>query len=134
MSERLSDERFRLSDELLTRIHGEYEEWLNDEKDPEILARHVGLLVVELRDARRELAATQARAADAMRVVGELQAEAAIAFKLARHIRNTDTMPEIEWGCRGIDLLGELNAINPERYAREVKALAGAGTGGEGEK
>ncbi|MDB5294953.1 MAG: hypothetical protein JWO31_936 [Phycisphaerales bacterium] len=44
-----------------------------------------------------------------------------IAYKLGRHVRNTDRMPATTWGVKGIDLLVELRAMDPSRYSREVR-------------
>jgi hypothetical protein len=41
-------------------------------------------------------------------------------YKLARHIRNTDTMPVLSWGVKSGQLLNEVRSINPRRYDREV--------------
>ncbi len=42
-------------------------------------------------------------------------------YKLARHIRNTDKVPILEWGRKSIDLLGEVKKLDGEKYERLVK-------------
>jgi hypothetical protein len=44
-----------------------------------------------------------------------------ILYRLARHIRNTDSMPAIEWGGKGMELLAELRELDPTMYDRLVK-------------
>lgn len=46
---------------------------------------------------------------------------AAMAYRLARHIRNTDKSDAVKWGLEAIDLLSELRELDLERYDREVK-------------
>ena len=41
--------------------------------------------------------------------------------RLARHIRNSEDLPPLQWGVQGLDLLAEVRAFFPERYDREVK-------------
>lgn len=43
------------------------------------------------------------------------------AYRLARHIRNTDETPVTKWAVQGMDLLAELQKFDPERYDREIK-------------
>jgi hypothetical protein len=49
------------------------------------------------------------------------------AYGFARHIRNVKDLPATQWGLLGLDLLADLHAVNPERYDREVTALAARG-------
>jgi hypothetical protein len=43
-------------------------------------------------------------------------------FRLARHIRNTNKLPPVQYGVRGVELLVEVQEFNPERYDKEVKS------------
>ncbi len=44
-----------------------------------------------------------------------------LALRLARHIRNTDNLEVLEWGVKGLDLLGEVRAADPMAYDDAVK-------------
>lgn len=41
-------------------------------------------------------------------------------MSLARHIRNTDELPVVKWGIRGIDLLHEVRDYNKQKYEQNV--------------
>lgn len=47
-------------------------------------------------------------------------------YRMATHIRNTDAVPPVTWGVKGIELLEELKALDPEKYEREIKNPAAA--------
>jgi len=51
----------------------------------------------------------------------KVQVSESLLFRLARHVRNTDDDSPIGWGAQGIKLLIEVQALEPERYEREVK-------------
>lgn len=42
-------------------------------------------------------------------------------WALAKHVRNTDELPVVKWGIRGIDLLENVRDYNPDRYEHNVK-------------
>jgi hypothetical protein len=71
-----------------------------------------------------ELARVKGERDAAVGVVAKLEPEAAMAFTLARHIRNTESMSPKEWGLRGLYMLERLRGLNAERYEREVKQSA----------
>lgn len=45
-----------------------------------------------------------------------------LAYRLARHIRNTDKKSAGQWGVEAVDLLTELRERDPKKYDAEVKA------------
>ena len=45
----------------------------------------------------------------------------ALAYKFARHIRNTETLDAAAWGFQAADLLTELQELDPEVYDERVK-------------
>lgn len=44
-----------------------------------------------------------------------------LCMRLARHIRNTETIPPVMWGIKGIDLLVEVREKDPITYEKLVK-------------
>ena len=44
-------------------------------------------------------------------------------YRFAKHIKNKDNLPVLEWGVKGIDLLVELRDIDPEAYNKNVKGM-----------
>ena len=46
------------------------------------------------------------------------------AWRAARHMRNTDKMPAVQWGVDAIDILAELRDHDPNGYDREVKRFS----------
>jgi hypothetical protein len=43
------------------------------------------------------------------------------AWRAARHIRNTDKIPSVQWGIEAMDILAELRDHDPNGYDIEVK-------------
>ncbi len=59
-------------------------------------------------------------AEDALAEVKAAKAQAALCYKMAKHIRNTEEIAPIPWAVEGGTLLDELQQANPEEYARQV--------------
>lgn len=55
------------------------------------------------------------------RLISRLMDAERIMFKLARHVRNTDELPVVKWGIRGIDLLIEARDHNKQLYDSRVE-------------
>jgi len=69
----------------------------------------------------RAAATTPAPTAKFVELLGTAEA---LLYKMARHIRNTDEVAVTAWGVQGLDLLAELQELNPEKYDAEVRAGA----------
>lgn len=53
--------------------------------------------------------------------VNSISAERSLLMELATHIRNTESLPALEWGAQGCDLLAKVRAFDQENYDRLVR-------------
>jgi hypothetical protein len=54
------------------------------------------------------------------RLIDRIMTSERLLMSLARHIRNTDELPVVKWGIRGIDLLHEVRDYNKQKYEQTV--------------
>lgn len=55
------------------------------------------------------------------KLIERLRQAERLMWSLAKHVRNTDELPLVRWGIRGIDLLECVRDYSPERYEQNVK-------------
>lgn len=56
-----------------------------------------------------------------MELKGKLKRISNLLYRFARHVRNTEKVPALEWGVEGCDLLAELRELDPKVYDKRVK-------------